>query len=86
MSWVNSLDRKVFEKARRMPYILPEMFEALEEYDRTRSLKRWGNKVRINFTLDPILYSEFKKHCKARGYKMSTLIQRMIGKELNTGL
>jgi hypothetical protein len=86
MQCVDVLDRKVFEKARRMPYVLPEMFAALEEYDRTRILKRWGNKVRINFTLDPMLYSDFKKHCKARGYKMSTLIQRLIGKELNMGL
>lgn len=82
MPYVDVLDRKVFERARKMPDLMPEMFTALEEYDRTRKLKRWGNKVRVNFTLDPIVFSEFRKHCEKSGYKMSTLVQKLMGKEL----
>lgn len=71
-------DKKVFELAKRLPDIMPEPFKALEEYDRTLKLRRWGNKVRVNFTLDPNLYSRFRTYCEKEGYKMSTLVERLI--------
>ena len=82
MQSVNVLDKKVFEMARRMPDIMPEMFTALEEYDKTRTLKRWGNKVRVNFTLDPTVYGKFKRYCEKEGYKMSTVVERLISKKI----
>lgn len=82
MQYANMLDKKVFEKARRMPDIMPEMFIALEEYDKTRKLRRWGNKVRVNFTIDPTLYRNFREYCQKRSYKMSTLIEKAIKDKL----
>lgn len=82
MQSVNVLSKEVFERARKMPDIMPEMFVALEEYDKTRKLKRWGNKVRVNFTIDPTLYRGFRDYCQKHGYKMSTLIERAIKQQL----
>ncbi len=73
-------DRNVFDLAKRLPHVMPEPFRALEEYDRTRKLRRWGNKVRVNFTLDPVVYAGFKKYCGKQGYKMSTFVERLIRK------
>lgn len=78
MQSVNILSKEVFERARKMPDIMPEMFVALEEYDKTRKLKRWGNKLRVNFTVDPTLYKGFREYCQKRGYKMSTLVEKAI--------
>ncbi len=82
MQSVNVLSKEVFERARKMPDIMPEMFVALEEYDKTRKLRRWGNKVRVNFTIDPILYCGFRDYCQKHGYKMSTLIEMAIKQQL----
>ncbi|MBI2549817.1 hypothetical protein HYV83_01395 [Candidatus Woesearchaeota archaeon] len=71
-------DKKVFELAKKLPDIMPEPFKALEEYDRTHKLRRWDNKVRVNFTLDPNLYSRFRTYCEKGGYKMSTLVEKLI--------
>ncbi len=71
-------DKRVFDRAKRLPHIMPEPFRALGEYDRTRKLRRWGNKVRVNFTLDPVVYAGFREYCSMQGYKMSTLVERLI--------
>ena len=84
MQSVDIFSKEVFEKARKMPDVAPEMFIALEEYDKTRKLKRWGNKTRVNFTLDPILYRSFREYCQKRGYKMSMLIEKAIKDKLGT--
>lgn len=71
-------DKKVFELAKKLPDIMPEPFEALEEYDRTLKLRKWDNKVRVNFTLSPEVYGKFRAYCEKNGYKMSTLVERFI--------
>lgn len=73
-------DKTVFDLAKRLPHVMPEPFRALEEYDRTRKLRRWGNKVRVNFTLDPAVYAGFRTYCDKQGYKMSTIVERLIKK------
>lgn len=73
---------RVFEIAMKLPKKMPEAFKALEEYDKTRKLKRWGNKMRVNFTIDPTLYRGFREYCQKRGYKMSTLIEKAIKDKL----
>ncbi len=82
MQSVDVLNKKVFEMARKMPDIMPELFIALEEYDKTRKLKRWGNKIRVNFTVDPTLYGSFKGYCQKKGYKMSALIEKAIKQQV----
>ena len=82
MQSIDVLNKKVFEEARKMPDIMPEMFIALEEYDKTRKLKRWDNKVRVNFTVDPTLYRGFRDYCQKNGYKMSSLIEKAMKDKL----
>lgn len=75
-------DKKVFELAKRLPEVMPEPFRALEEYDQTHKLRRWDNKVRVNFTIDPVVYSQFKFYCEKHGHKMSTVVERLVKKAL----
>ena len=78
MPYVDILDKKVFEIAKSMPDKYPEPFIALEEYDRTRKLKKWGNKIRANFTLDRNIFQKLRLHCQERGYTMSNFLERAI--------
>jgi len=78
-------DKKVFELAMKLPDMMPEQFHALEEYDRTRKLRRWNNKVRVNFTLDPVVYGKFKHYCEKEGYKMSSVVERLLKKTVVRG-
>lgn len=85
MSYVDVLDREVFEIAKSLADKYPEPFRALEEYDRSRKLKKWGNKVRANFTLDRNLLNRLREHCREKGYKMSTFLERILLAELKGG-
>lgn len=73
---------RVFELAKKFHQQMPEPFKALEEYDHTLKLRRWGNKVRVNFTIDPTLLKSFRDYCQGHGYKMSTLIEKAIKQQL----
>jgi hypothetical protein len=61
-----------------------ELFEALAEYGKTGVKKKLAYKVRANFTLDSELLLKFKKYCKDRGQKMSSLLETKI-KEILAG-
>jgi hypothetical protein len=74
----NALDKGVFELAKKIIERHPERFIALEEYDLTRKLRRWGNKIRVNFTVDPVAYSAFRDYCARHGHKMSTFIEQAM--------
>ena len=60
----------------------PEMFEALEEYDKTHYLKKINYKERANFTIDSNLLKEFREYCRKKGMKMSAKIEGYIRDEL----
>ncbi|MBW2977855.1 hypothetical protein KY331_03345 [Candidatus Woesearchaeota archaeon] len=60
----------------------PEVFDALEEYDRTHRLKKINYKERANFTIDSNLLMKFRKYCKEHGMKMSSKIEQYMIKEL----
>lgn len=60
----------------------PEMFDALDEYDRTHKLRKINHKERANFTIDSKLLTRFRKYCKKRGMKMSAKIEQYMKNEL----
>jgi hypothetical protein len=60
----------------------PEMFDALEEYDRTHKLRKIGHKERANFTIDSNLLIRFRRYCQKNGMKMSAKIEQYIKEEL----
>ncbi|MBI3034604.1 hypothetical protein HYY72_05590 [Candidatus Woesearchaeota archaeon] len=83
MPYNSILDREVFEIAKTMPDKYPEVFLALEEYDRTRKLRKWNRKTRANFTIDENLIKALRKYCSENGLKMSSLIEKLIKAEIN---
>ena len=60
----------------------PEMFDALEEYNKTHRLRKIYYKERANFTLDSNLLKRFRKYCQKRGMKMSAKIEQYMREEL----
>jgi len=60
----------------------PEIFDALEEYDRTHRLKKINFKERANFTLDANLLATFREYCRKNGMKMSAKIENLIKEEI----
>ena len=59
----------------------PRVFEALEEYDRTRKLPKTNYRERINLTIDAALLKKFKRYAKERGLNMSRVIEKHIKNE-----
>ncbi len=60
----------------------PEVFDALEDYDKTHRLKKINYKERANFTIDSSLLQRFREYCRKKGMKMSSKIEQFIEKEL----
>lgn len=60
----------------------PQVFEALEEYDRTRKLPKTTYRERINVTIDPNVLRKFKQYAQENGLNMSRLIEKHIKEEL----
>lgn len=60
----------------------PQVFEALEEYDRTRKLPKTTYRERINVTIDPNVLRKFKRYAQEKGLNMSRLIEKHIKEEL----
>ncbi len=76
--------KKLLKNAKKAVMLYPEVFEALEEYDRTHRLKKINYKKRANFTIDSNLLSRFRKYCQKHSMKMSTKIEQFIEKELKS--
>ena len=73
---------KLVERARKIIRENPEMFSALEEYDRTRRLPKLNYKIRANFTLDAEMFRKFRKHCREKGLTMSKVVEKKLREEL----
>lgn len=71
-------ESKFLQAFRKVQREHPEMFEALEEYDRTRRLRKISYKERANFTIDAGLLRNFRNYCKTQGYNMSRLLEQFI--------
>lgn len=59
-----------------------DFLEALEEFDRTGLLRKPTAKERVTFTIDMGIMKQFRFFCGQRGMKMSTVIERLLWKEL----
>lgn len=73
---------KFLQTALRIIRENPEMFRALEEYDRTRRLPKLSYKMRVNFTIDSDLVRKFRRHCQERGLNMSKLVEKWMKEEV----
>jgi len=61
----------------------PEVFSALEEYERTRKLPKFSYRKRIDLTIDEHILKKFKEHCREKGLNMSRVIENHIKEELH---
>ena len=70
--------KKLLKNADTVIARYPEVFDALEEYDRTHRLKKVNYKERANFTIDSNLLRRFRDYCQKNGMKMSAKIEQFI--------
>lgn len=73
---------KFLQTARRIIRENPEMFSALEEYDRTRKLPKLSYKKRVDFTVDADVFRKFRTYCRKEGLAMSKVVEKLIREEL----
>lgn len=59
----------------------PEVFEALEEFEKTKKLPKTSYRRRINITIDAGLLRKTRQYCDSRGIAMSRLIERQLREE-----
>ena len=74
--------KKLLQNARKAVMLYPEIFDALEEYDRTHRLRKINYKERANFTIDGNLLLRFRRYCQLHGMKMSAKIEQYMVKEM----
>ena len=60
----------------------PEIFSALEEYERTKKIPKFSYRKRLDITINQNILSAFKKHCQEKGLNMSRVIEKHIKDEL----
>lgn len=60
----------------------PQVFEALEEYDRTRKLRKTVYRERINLTIDSTILKRFKRYAQERDLNMSRVVEKHIKEEM----
>ncbi len=71
-------ESKFLQNFRKVYREHPEMFSALEEYDRTGKLRKLTYKERANFTIDQNVLRHFRRICKDKGYAMSKLLENYM--------
>lgn len=60
----------------------PEIFSALEEFERTKRIPKFSYRKRIDITIDEHLLKRFKEHCREHGLSMSRLIEKQLKEAL----
>lgn len=75
-------ESEIVQRARKIVRENPEMFSALEEYDRTRKLPKLSYKQRVDFTIDADLFRKFRTFCRKEGYAMSKIVEKLIREEM----
>lgn len=60
----------------------PEIFSALEEFERTKKLPRFSYRKRLDITIDEHLLKKFKAYCRNKGLNMSRVIELHLKEEL----
>ncbi len=62
----------------------PEIFSALEEFERTKRIPKFTYRKRVDITIDEQILREFKSYCQKNGFNMSRMIEKHIKEELNS--
>jgi hypothetical protein len=70
------------ERAKRIMARYPEVFQSLEDYDRTRKLPKLYRRKRLDITIDENVLRDFREHCMKHSLNMSRLIETKMLEEL----
>ncbi len=68
----------IAEKARKIINENQDLFEALEELDRTGKLRKADYKERATFTIGEILMGKFRSYCRKNNINMSAQVEDLI--------
>jgi post-segregation antitoxin (ccd killing protein) len=60
----------------------PEIFSALEEFERTKRIPKFSYRKRLDVTIDEHILKRFKEHCRSKGVNMSRVIEKHLKEEL----
>jgi len=66
---------KFMKKAHAIAIRDRAMFDSLMDFEKTKKIR---TKTRLNFTIDKIVASQFKKYCRNQGYNMSAKIENAM--------
>ncbi|MBW2967082.1 hypothetical protein KY362_01205 [Candidatus Woesearchaeota archaeon] len=66
---------KIQEIAHKIAVRDRAIFDELVEFEKK---KRIRSKEKMNFTVDKVVASRFKKHCRKEGYNMSALVEKAM--------
>ncbi len=56
----------------------PEIFAALEEFERIKKIPKFTYRKRINLTINEHTLNAFKKYCQERNLNMSRLVEEFV--------
>ena len=60
----------------------PEIFSALEEFERTKKIPKFTYRKRIDITINEHIEREFRKQCEQQGSTMSRKIEEYMKQEI----
>ena len=70
----------VYKKSKKMVKEKEPFLNAIEEYDRSKKLRKASHKERANFTIEADLMIKFRQYCKKNGISMSHKVEFWIRK------
>ena len=59
----------------------PQIFSALEEFERTKKIPKFSRRTRIDITINEHVLRAFRKKCEKEGTTMSRKIEQHMTKE-----
>ncbi len=68
---------KLLSIARNIRMKNKPLFDSLMEFEKTKKIR---TKIRLNFTIDRSVASQFQKFCREHGYNMSAKIEEAMRK------
>ncbi|MBI4918996.1 hypothetical protein HY837_03635 [archaeon] len=77
---MSSFAKKAIEAIKKHP----EIFSALEEFERTKKIPKFTYRKRLDITIDENILRKFKEYCRQQGFNMSRLVEKHILEELKT--
>jgi hypothetical protein len=77
-------ESKFLQTFRKIHAEYPEVFDALEEYDKTRRLRKITYKERANFTIDARILRQFRTYCQKNGFNMSKLLENCMKEKMQS--